>query len=70
MANKSTKLMVGVNDLLDEIQNNSHKIFSGSNIAILSLIDRENDSRLRLIIPDKYWTTETGQKIHNRLSVY
>lgn len=67
MANKSTKLMVGVNDLLDEIQNNSHKIFSGSNIAILSLIDRENDSRLRLIIPDKYWTTETGQKIHNRL---
>ena len=67
MANKSTKLMVGVNDLLDEIQNNSHKIFSGSNIAILSLIDRENDSRLRLIIPDKYWTTETGEKIHNRL---
>ena len=51
MANKSTKLMVGINDLLDEIQNNSHKIFSGSNIAILSLIDRENDSRLRLIIP-------------------
>lgn len=67
MARKNTKLMVGVNELLTEIISNRHKIFSSDNLHILSLIDRENESRLRLIIPDSYWSTKIGTKIQERL---
>ena len=59
--------MIGVNDLIDEIKNNANIIFSCGNPAFLSNIARENDSRLRILIPDQYWNTPCGKVIENRL---
>ena len=67
MGTKKTKLMIGVNDLIIEITENSNIIFSCANPAFLSNIDRENDSHLRILIPDKYWNTQCGKIIENRL---
>lgn len=67
MSTKKVKLMIGVNDLIDEIKNNANIIFSCGNPAFLSNIARENDSRLRILIPDQYWNTPCGKVIENRL---
>lgn len=67
MGNKKVKLMTGVNDLINEIKDNSNIIFSCTNPAFLSKIDRENDSHLRILIPDQYWNTQFGKFIESRL---
>lgn len=67
MGTKKVKLMIGVNYLIDEIKDNANIIFSCANPAFLSNIARENDSRLRILIPDQYWNTSCGKVIENRL---
>lgn len=67
MGTKKTKLMIGVNDLIAEITENSNIIFSCANPAFLSNIDRENDSHLRILIPNEYWNTQYGKIIEGRL---
>lgn len=67
MGTKKTKLMIGVNDLITEITENSNIIFSCASPTFLSSIDRENDSHLRILIPDEYWNTQYGKVIEDRL---
>ena len=58
--------MIGINDLIVEIQENSASIFSNPT-DIKNIAASGNDSHLRLLISDEYWTTERGANIEKRL---
>ncbi len=67
MSRRNVQFMLGVNDLLDEMSKKPYSVFKDGKVSFSNIIDRENESRLRLIIPDTYWETRTGKRLHNRL---
>lgn len=67
MSRKNVQFMLGVNDLLDEMSKKPYSVFKDGKVSFSNIIDRENESRLRLIIPDTYWETRTGKRLHDRL---
>lgn len=54
MTRSKNKFMIGVNDLIAEIKDNSSIIFANSTSVFFSCFGRENDDHLRILIPDYY----------------
>ena len=67
MTRSKNKFMIGVNDLIAEIKDNSSIIFANSTSVFFSCFGRENDDHLRILIPDEYWNTPQGTILKNRL---
>lgn len=67
MTRSKNKFMIGVNDLIAEIKDNSSIIFASSTSVFFSCFGRENDDHLRILIPDEYWNTPQGTILKNRL---
>lgn len=68
MAKKSQKLMMGVNNLIEEINRNHSAVFNCSH-PMFDIINKKNDSHLGLLIPDEYWETPVGSDIKSRLKL-
>lgn len=67
MAMNNNKLMIGVNELIEEIKGNSNYVFKSDNVAFLNIVPQENFERLMLLISYDYWETNTGKEIKKRL---
>lgn len=67
MASREYKLMIGINDLLEEIKRTNAKIFKSKDAVFLSTIKHGNSKHLQLIIPMEFWNTSNGQNIQKDL---